>query len=349
MEAMEIPQMQPNGRAEAPAKKLFVRDLVDGNAIDSIFLVKERSLHKKKNGEDFLRLVLGDSSGTVPAVCWERAEESHGLAELGAAIRIQGRYAISDRYGPQLTVQALSAVTSGDYLITDLLAGPAMSVEQMEDDLRRLSDTVQSPYLRQLLDRLFGEESATWRRFRSAPAAKFYHQAYVHGLLEHTLLVGQAVSAISASFAGIDRDVAVTGALLHDIGKIEAYGSDPAAIDLTDDGKLLGEIPLGYYRVRRAIETIDGFPWELARALLHIILSHHGALENGSPVLPATREATLVHAIDNLGGKLGSFDRLQKVLPDGETWSPFDRALAGSAYFAASGSAEPEAELASAR
>ena len=141
------------------------------------------------------------------------------------------------------------------------------------------------------------------------------------------------MSAISASFGGVDRDLAVTGALIHDIGKIEAYGLDPAAIDLTDDGKLLGEIPLGYYLVRREIEQIDGFPWELARALLHIVLSHHGALENGSPVLPATREATVVHAIDNLGGKLGSFDRLQKELPDGESWSAWDRALAGSAYF----------------
>src|SRR5438874_6877063 len=110
MEAMEIPEMQPNGSAEAPSNKLFVRDLVDGNAIDSVFLVKDRSLQKKKNGEAYLRLVLGDSSGTVPAVCWERAEESHGLAELGAAVRIQGRYAVSDRYGAQVTVQALSAV-----------------------------------------------------------------------------------------------------------------------------------------------------------------------------------------------------------------------------------------------
>jgi 3'-5' exoribonuclease len=166
-------------------------------------------------------------------------------------------------------------------------------------------------------------------------------------LLEHTLLVAQAVSAISASFPGVDRDLAVAGALVHDIGKIEAYGLDPSAIDLTDDGKLHGEIPLGYYLVRRTIEQLDGFPWSLARALLHIILSHHGALENGSPVLPATREATVVHAIDNLGGKLGCFDRLEKGLLDGESWSPFDRALAGSAYFAAPNGANPVQRAAS--
>ena len=134
------------------------------------------------------------------------------------------------------------------------------------------------------------------------------------------------MSAISATFPGIDRDVAVTGALLHDIGKLEAYTADPLAIDMTDLGKLQGEIPLGYYRIRRLIEDLPGFPDQLAAAVLHIILAHHGTLEHGSPVVPCTREATLVHMIDNLGGRLGSFDRLEKELPDGSRWSPFDRA-----------------------
>jgi 3'-5' exoribonuclease len=129
--------------------------------------------------------------------------------------------------------------------------------------------------------------------------------------------------------------VAVTGALLHDIGKLDAYTADPLAIEMTDLGKLQGEIPLGYYRIRREIEEIDGFPPRLAEALLHIILSHHGTLEHGSPVMPATREATLVHFLDNLGGRLGSFDRLEKELPAGASWSGFDRALGASAFFGA--------------
>ena len=130
-------------------------------------------------------------------------------------------------------------------------------------------------------------------------------------------------------------DVAVTGALLHDIGKTEAYNDDPLAIDLTDFGRLQGEIPLGYYLVRRRIEDIPGFDPHLAQCVLHIILSHHGSLEHGSPVVPATREAVLVHMIDNLGGRLGSFDRIERELPAGQSWSGFDRALSGSAYFAA--------------
>jgi 3'-5' exoribonuclease len=140
---------------------------------------------------------------------------------------------------------------------------------------------------------------------------------------------------ISTTFPHIDRDVAITGALLHDIGKLDAYTSDPLAIDLTDLGKLHGEIALGYYRIRSEIEDIPDFPSELAAAVLHIILSHHGQLEHGSPVVPCTREATLVHMIDNLGGKLGSFDRLEKALPHGSAWSGYDRALGGGAFFAA--------------
>jgi 3'-5' exoribonuclease len=315
------------------ARTLFIRDLEDGQPVESVFLVNQRSLHKKKNGEDFLRLTLRDSTGTLPAVCWDDAAACYELTSPGAAVRAVGRYEITERWGPQLTVQRLAAAAETEYRLADLTDGPLHEVEKMEQDLRSLIETVRSPHLRRLLDELFGDSSEVWRRFRAAPAAKFYHQAYGHGLLEHTLSVGQGVSAISACFPGIDRDVAVTGAVIHDIGKIEAYGQAPAAIELTDAGKLHGEIPLGYYLVRSRIEQIEGFPPDLARAVLHILLSHHGTLENGSPVTPATREATLVHAIDNLGGKLGSFDRLEKGLQDGESWSQYDRALSGSAYF----------------
>jgi 3'-5' exoribonuclease len=220
------------------------------------------------------------------------------------------------------------------------LAVPSRTVAQMESDLRELIATVRNPHLRQLLSAIFGEGSPTWTRYRRAPAAKRYHQAYPHGLLEHCLTVAQGASAISATFPGIDRDVAVTGALLHDIGKLEAYEMRDGAISMTDEGRLYGEIPLGYYAVRRTIEGLDGFPDQLAHAVLHIVLSHHGSLEHGSPVVPCTREATLVHMIDNLGGRLGSFDRIERELAAGEMWSGYDRALGAGAYFAGRGESE---------
>jgi 3'-5' exoribonuclease len=205
----------------------------------------------------------------------------------------------------------------------------------MEADLRGLEATVQSPHLRRLLHAVLGPDTETWRRYRDAPAAKHYHQAYRHGLLEHCLTVAQAVGAVSAVFPGIDRDLAVTGALLHDIGKLDAYEMTEQQIELSSLGRLQGEIALGYFRIRQAIEQLDGFPEDLETALLHIILSHHGSLEHGSPVVPATREATLVHMADNLGSKMGSFDRLQDGLLDGELWSSFDKAIGALAYFAA--------------
>jgi 3'-5' exoribonuclease len=312
-----------------------VREFADGSEIAQVLLVRDVELRRKRDGAEFLRLGLGDRTGSVAAVIWDDIEPARELCRAGEPVHVTGRYELSQRWGGQLSVRALRAPSPDEYEPDDLHDGPARSVDQMEDDLRELLRTVQNPHLRRLLALVFRDGSPVWACYRDAPAAKHYHQAYRHGLLEHCLTVAQAVSALSAIFPGIDRDVAVTGALLHDIGKLETYEFEGAAISMSDNGRLLGEIPLGYYRVRRAIERMDDFPSELEQAILHIILSHHGALEHGSPVVPCTREATLVHMMDNLGGRLGSFDRLEKQLSDGEQWSAYDKALGGGAYFAA--------------
>ena len=314
---------------------MLLRDAIDGTDLDQVLLVREVERRSRRDGGEFLRLTLGDRSGQVTAMVWEDVEEATAMVAAGTPVHIVGRYVVHPRYGSQVNLRALREPEPGSYEPAELFDGPVRAAEQLEADLRQLIATIQRPALRTLLESLIGVRSDRWPAYRDAPAAKFYHQAYRHGLLEHSLTVGQAVSAISATFPGIDRDVAVTGALLHDIGKLDAYTDEPGNIDLTDDGRLQGEIALGYYRVRREIEEIDGFPPTLAKALLHIILSHHGSHEHGSPVLPATREATLVHMVDNLGGRLGSFDRLEKELRDGERWSAWDRAIGGGAYFAA--------------
>jgi len=313
--------------------RVSLRDLCDGQHVRGVYAVRERELRRKRNGDPWLRLALGDATGNVEAVSWEDAEARYALAAPGSAVHVAGVFEVSERWGAKIKLSELREAAPGEYEPGDLAAESEASLESLEGKLRQLLDTVQEPQLRELLDRFFGERAEIWGRFRDAPAAKLYHQAYRHGLLEHTVSVAQAVSAAANFFPGIDREVAVAGALLHDIGKTEAYNDDPLAIDLTDAGRLQGEIPLGYYTVRRQIEEIPGFDPSLAQAVLHIILSHHGSLEHGSPVLPATREAVLVHMIDNLGGRLGSFDRLERELPAGESWSAFDRALSGSAFF----------------
>jgi 3'-5' exoribonuclease len=266
---------------------------------------------------------------------WDGVDELGGLCQAGRPVRVIGRFERHPKWGARVQLRTLREPAEGSFALADLLDGPHRSAGTMEADLRALIATVQDPHLRALLDRVLGKHTDSWVRYRTAPAAKHYHQAYVHGLLEHCLSVAQGVSAMAATFPGIDRDVAVTGALLHDIGKLEAYTAEPSSIDLTDAGRLQGEIALGYYLIRREIEAIAAFPADTAQAVLHIILSHHGALEHGSPVVPCTREATLVHMIDNLGGRLGSFDRLEKELPPGQAWSPFDRAIGSGAWFPA--------------
>ena len=326
--------LQPMPSALAPTvSAMLVRDLQDGQDIDQVLLVRAAEVRRKRDGGVFLRLSLGDRSGQVVALVWEGVPEVEQLCRAGRPVRVAGRYERHARWGPQIAVRALAEPAPGSFDLADLVDGPARSAQQMEADLRELVATIQHPHLRALLDRVLGEHTDSWRRYRSAPAAKRYHQAYAHGLLEHSLSVAQGVHALAARFPGIDHDVAVAGALLHDIGKLEAYTADPLSIDLTDAGRLQGEIPLGYYRIRREIEELPGFPADTAQAVLHIILSHHGALEHGSPVVPCTREATLVHHIDNLGGRLGSFDRLEKALAPGESWTPFDRGIGSSAYF----------------
>jgi 3'-5' exoribonuclease len=315
---------------------MTVRQFAEACDVAQALVVRSVELRTRRDGSEFLKLSLGDRTGSVPALVWDEIDRTRDLCRPGEVVWVAGRYSLHPRYGPQLDVSAIRAALEGEYVRDELVEGPSRTPQQMEVDLRELIATVQNVHLRRLLTLVFAEGTATWSSYRDAPAAKRYHQAYRHGLLEHCLTVAQAVGAISVTFHGIDRDVAVTGALVHDIGKLEAYSVQGEQISMSDPGRLYGEIALGYYRIRRLIERIDGFPLELEQALLHIILSHHGSLEHGSPVVPCTREATLVHMVDNLGSKLGSFDRLETELLAGEHWSGFDKSIGGGAYFAPS-------------
>jgi 3'-5' exoribonuclease len=313
---------------------VLVRDLTEGQDLDQVLLVRACEPRTRRDGTQLLKLTLADRTGQLTAIARDPAPELRELCQAGRAVHVRGRFEVHPRFGAQLELGEVTEAAPGSFAFADLVDGPPHSAETMELEVRELVATVQDPHLRALLDRLLGPHTPTWELYRRAPAAKLYHQAYVHGLLEHSLTVAQGVSAMASTFPGIDRDVAVTGALLHDIGKLEAYTADPGAIDLTDAGRLQGEIPLGYYRIRRATEDLPGFPPDTAQALLHIVLSHHGSLEHGSPVVPCTREATLVHFVDNLGGNLGSFDRIERALAEGASWSDFDRGISTSAFFA---------------
>ncbi len=300
-----------------------------------MLLLRAVDVRRRREGEEYLKLTLGNRTGVLPAIVLDGVAAARAVCRSGEVVHVVGAFSVHPTHGGRLVVEAIRRAEPDEYDPDLVLDGPIRPAAQMEADLRELIATVQDLHLRRLLEAILGDGAPTWPQFRDAPAAKHYHQAYRHGLLEHSLTVAQAVSAISATFPGIDRDIAVTGALLHDIGKLDAYELRADAIEMSDQGRLYGEIPLGYYRVRSLIERLDDFPEQAAQAVLHIILSHHGSLEHGSPVVPCTREATLVHMADNLGGRLGSFDRIEKALPAGAQWSSWDKGIGGGAYFAA--------------
>ena len=315
-----------------------IRDLEDGNAVDQVLLVRDSELRQTRTGAKFMRLALADRTGVIAGLVWDDVENASATARPGDPVRVVGKFSQHPLYGPQLTVEALGIPLEVDW--DRLLGGPATPVGELEHELAVLVGSLSDPHLVPLMDALLGERSKTGRAFRQAFAAQYNHHAYRAGLLEHSLAVAQATAAAAQIFPGIDRDLAVCGALLHDIGKLDAYSGDDTAVTLNDAGKLIGEIPSGYYNVRRCIEDIPGFPPSLAQSLLHIILSHHGCLEHGSPVLPATREALLVHTMDKLSGDLGSFDRLGRETAEDDCWSRYDRTL-GRCVFLADISEDP--------
>ena len=307
-------------------------DLANGAAVDRVLLVRAVERRHKRDGSPYLRLTLADRAGGVSAVLWDTDACQADVLQTGHAVHVRGRVDEHPRYGRQITVDDMHAVDPEQVAWDELLSGPSRPVHDLEADLDALVASVLDHHLRGLLETLLGRDTLSGRRYRHIPAAKYHHHAYPHGLLDHSLAVATMVSAAADAHPEIDRDLAVSGALLHDIGKVEAYAVTAGCAELTDAGKLEGEIPLGYFRVRRTLEATPGFPSHRAQGLLHILLSHHGRLEFGSPVTPCTREAALVHAMDNLSGHLGAFDRLEKDTPIDECWSRYDQVIEGSAY-----------------
>ncbi|MHB8492467.1 MAG: OB-fold nucleic acid binding domain-containing protein, partial [Solirubrobacteraceae bacterium] len=207
----------------ATVMSVFVRELTDGAEVDQVLLVRRVERRERRDGKPFLRVTFGDRTGAVRAMVWDEVQEHAELLAEGEPIQVRGRYAVHQDYGPEIKLLELKRPSPGEVVMADLVDGSSREVDAMERELRALIETIDETHLRALLDRFFAPDSQCWARYRAAPAAKYYHQAYRHGLLEHSLGVAQAVSAISTTFPGIDREVAVTGALLHDIGKLDTY------------------------------------------------------------------------------------------------------------------------------
>ena len=302
------------------AARCDISGLQSGQAVDGAYACSEKTTATDRNGKAYLRLKLRDASGEVAAIHFDPSDEALGVC-AGDVIVIGGTYSVHPQYGAQVQVRRLRPAEDGEYDTADLVPVSPVSAAELAERLHALVDSVDEPHIRALLERAFDGAREPGATFEVAPAAVRNHHAYRHGLLEHSLVVAEAAAAVASQFAHVDRDLVVAGALLHDIGKTLAYTSGGLAPQMTDSGRLHGEIVMGHDLVRDLIDEDPEFPPESALRLRHIIVSHHGMREKGSPVVPQIREAIIVHYCDDMTARISAIDDAEAATPAGERWS----------------------------
>ncbi len=307
-------------------KTHFIEGLKEGDRFDDIFLVKSSRLSETRAGKPYMILAVMDKSGEISGPVWDQAEELYKICSEGKFVRIRG-VVQSYRDQKQLKVEQLTAVMEDDVQLSDFIVASSHDLGKMADDLQELVRTVTDPYLKKLLNHFFKKDEG-WQKFQVAPAAKGIHHAYVGGLLEHALSVGKLADAMAFHYKGVNRSLLIAGALLHDIGKLEELEMVVGLVSYTNRGRLKGHLVIGSEMIEAAAKKIKDFPPDLLEQLQHMILSHHGRLEFGSPTVPMTVEAFILSSIDDLDAKMNLMEQLRRKL-DGEdhSWSDYQRTL----------------------
>ncbi|MDG4475721.1 3'-5' exoribonuclease YhaM family protein [Thiovibrio frasassiensis] len=307
-------------------KKIQIQEIIDGQTIHDLFLVREMSRGETKAGKPYLSLVLMDASGEISCRVWENAEQLMDECPAGAIVSVTGQ-AQGYRGILQLRIDTLSRVQESEVDLALFVPSTKGNIGLMAKELLKLVNSVENPFLKELLLSLFGERRLM-QSFKKAPAAKMMHHAYVGGLLEHTLAVARLAESISTLYPTLDRSLLIAGALLHDIGKLREFSFDSFPFDYTDRGRLVGHMVLGIEMMQEKINAISGFPEDLGDRLKHLILSHHGRHEFGSPSLPMMQEAFALNFLDDLDAKINYLDRLSgQVKGEGYQWTEFQRNL----------------------
>ncbi|MFQ5846813.1 MAG: 3'-5' exoribonuclease YhaM family protein [Candidatus Methylomirabilales bacterium] len=320
------------------AERVPVKDLQLNDTVTTFFLVRNPQLRVRKTGGPFLTLLVADRTGELPAVMWEDPEGVGERIREGDLVKVQG--VVGSYQGEmQLTIQRLRLARDGEAALEEFLPTTEADVPSMLAFLDEMIQTLTSEPLTSLLARICGEEGIRGA-LAAAPAAKGLHHAYLGGLLEHTVSVVKLCDAIASHYGGaVNRDLLLASAILHDVGKIFEL-TWQHGFDYSDEGRLLGHITQGVLFVEAQIEQIPDFPPLLRMELLHNILSHHGQYEWGSPRRPKTLEALILHAVENLDGKVNLFRKLVKDRPDPYRpgWTIFHRNLERAVFF---GEADP--------
>ncbi|BDV42343.1 HD family phosphohydrolase [Geotalea uraniireducens] len=303
--------------------KIFIGTIKDRDQVDSVFLVKDKIMAMAKNGKPYMTLRLMDKSGEIEGRVWDNVDTLSAVFDKDDFIAIRSKATVY--LGKmQLIIAELKRVPEEQVCLADFLPESARAIAEMEQELAALVGSIGDGNLRGLMQS-FVDDEGFMALYRVAPAAKGMHHVYLGGLLEHSLAVARLVDAIVPLYSGINRDLLVAGALLHDVGKVREM-TYLRSFDYTDEGKLLGHITIGVEMLHERIAAIPGFPVELAMLLKHMLLSHHGQYEFGSPKRPKTMEATILNYLDDLDSKINGINtHIGKEIDGQSRWTSYHR------------------------
>ena len=306
-------------------KSAFVAELQDGQMVASFFLVREKEVRTSANtGKSWLHLALADRTGTIEAKMWENFTELERTFDRDDIVRVRGR--VKPYRGElELHIDQIIVAVETDYVLDDFLPHTKQDVQQLYVQLREEISAVRNPWLHRLLVS-FVEDPELAPKLKRAPAAMTMHHAYLGGLLEHIISLCGLAKRVTQHYPEVDGELLLTGIVLHDIGKTEELCYQ-RAINYTTEGQLLGHIVMGMGMVQRRIAAIPDFPRPLAVLVEHLIVSHHGSYEFGSPKLPVVREAVLLNHLDDLDSKMAAIGETLSRTQAEELWTERNAAL----------------------
>ena len=305
-------------------KTSFVSDLGTEQTITSFFLVNEKEVRNSRAGKSYLRLDLGDRSGTIEAVMWDQFEAAAKDISRGDVVKVNARVE-SYRNKFQLTLQQLRLAKPEEVDLADFLPHTKEDVGKLWAQLLEYANSIENPWLKKLVNGII-TDPATAARYKRAPAAKVMHHAYLGGLLEHVIGLCGLAKQVAAHYPELNADLLLTVAILHDVGKLDELCYD-RAIGYTTEGQLLGHIVMELETVSKAMDAIEGFPPNLKAVVQHLLISHHGQYEFGSPKLPMIREAMVFHYLDDMDSKMAAVRAALATESGDDEWSAYSAAL----------------------
>lgn len=320
-----IPVLNHNrSRKEREKKMRYIQELREGSAVKDVYLCKQKNVATTKNGKEYYNVILQDKTGCVDAKVWE--PNSFGIADFNAHDYVFINGDVTSFNGAlQVNIKQARVAEEGDYDPKDYFPVSSKNVEEMFAELLGIIGTIKNPSLKELLDAFFVKDEAFIKAFKQSTAAKTVHHGFIGGLLEHTLSVTKLCDYYCKTYPVLKRDLLLTAAICHDIGKVREISLFPEN-DYTDEGNLLGHIVMGTEMVTDKMREIPNFPKTLGNELKHCIVAHHGKLEFGSPKTPALMEAVALNYADDTDAKLEMFTELVNRT-DTYEWQGYNRLL----------------------